>query len=45
VSVSERTIPVEFLFELSDEERTGGIKGYKYNNLSPARDDYIITAT
>ena len=43
VSVSERTIPVEFLFELSDEERTGGIKGYKFNNLSPARDDYVIT--
>jgi len=43
VSVSERTIPIEFLFELSDEERTSGIKGYKYNNLSPARDDYVIT--
>lgn len=43
VSVSERTIPAEFLFELSDEERTSGIKGYKYSNLSPFRDDYVIT--
>jgi membrane protease subunit HflK len=43
VSANEREMPVEFLFQLSDEERTGGIKGYKYNNLSPARDDYLIT--
>jgi modulator of FtsH protease HflK len=43
ISISERVIPIEFLFQLSDEERTGGIKGYKYNNLSPARDDYLIT--
>jgi modulator of FtsH protease HflK len=43
VSTAEREIPIEFLFQLSDEERTGGIQGYKYNNLSPARDDYLIT--
>ena len=43
VSSNEREIPIEFLFQLSDEERTGGIRGYKYNNLSPARDDYLIT--
>ncbi len=43
VSTKEREIPVEFLFELSDEERISGIKGYKHNNLSPARDDYVIT--
>jgi regulator of protease activity HflC (stomatin/prohibitin superfamily) len=43
IAANEREIPIEFLFQLSDEERTGGIKGYKYNNLSPARDDYLIT--
>jgi membrane protease subunit HflK len=44
VSTSEREIPVEFMFQLSDEEKaTGRISGYKYNMLSPSRDDYLIT--
>lgn len=43
VSRNEREIPVPFMFELSDEERAGGITGYKYNLLSPLRDDYLIT--
>lgn len=43
VAVNERELPVEFMFQLSDEERTGGIKGYKYGTLSPDRDDYLIT--
>jgi membrane protease subunit HflK len=43
VSTSERELPVDFLFQLSEEEQTGGIRGYKYNTLSPLRDDYLIT--
>ncbi|HVP13718.1 MAG TPA: SPFH domain-containing protein [Phycisphaerae bacterium] len=43
VSSNEREIPIEFLFQLSEAEETGGIKGYKYNDLSPLRDDYLIT--
>lgn len=43
VPTGERELPVEFLFELSDEEQTSGIKGYRYNTLSPDRDDYLIT--
>jgi len=43
VSTSERELPVQFMFQLTDEELTGGIKGYRYDNLSPARDDYLIT--
>ena len=43
VAVNERELPVNFLFQLSDEERTGGIKGFRYDNLSPMRDDYLIT--
>lgn len=43
VATNERELPVEFLFQLSDEEKTGGIKGFRYDNLSPLRDDYLIT--
>ena len=43
VATNERELPVEFLFQLTDEERTGGIKGFRYDNLSPMRDDYLIT--
>lgn len=43
VAVNERELPVEFLFLLTDEERTGGIKGFRYDDLSPMRDDYLIT--
>ncbi len=43
VAVNERELPVEFMFQLSDDEKTGGIKGYKYGTLSPDRDDYLIT--
>ena len=43
VSTSERQIPIEFMFQLSDAERTGGISGYRYDVLSPLRDDYLIT--
>ncbi|QOJ03338.1 MAG: hypothetical protein HRU71_07480 [Planctomycetia bacterium] len=43
VAVNERELPVEFMFQLSDDEKTGGIKGYKYGTLSPERDDYLIT--
>src|SRR5512140_1479223 len=39
VSTSEREIPLEFMFELSDAEKTGGIQGYRYDMLSPVRDD------
>ncbi len=43
VSTSEREMPIEFMFQLSDQERATGISGYKYDNLSPLRDDYLIT--
>ena len=43
VSSSERELPVRFMFQLTDEEQTGGIQGYKYGLLSPLRDDYLIT--
>lgn len=44
VPTGERELPVEFMFQLTDEEKvSGSIKGYRYDNLSPARDDYLIT--
>lgn len=43
VPTSEREIPVEFMFQLSDQEEATGIAGYKFNALSPLRDDYLIT--
>jgi membrane protease subunit HflK len=43
VPTSEREIPVEFMFQLSDQEKATGIAGYKFNALSPLRDDYLIT--
>lgn len=43
VSTSERQIPVEFMFELTEAEKTGGIKGYRYDVLSPLRDDCLLT--
>src|ERR1043166_6368814 len=43
VSTAEREIPIRFMFQLSDEEQTGGIQGYKFSLLSPLRDDYLIT--
>lgn len=43
VSVNERQIPVEFMFQLSEAEMTAGITGYRYDSLSPQRDDYLIT--
>jgi len=43
ISTQERQIPVDFMFQLSEAEKTSGIKGYRYDNLSPLRDDYLIT--
>jgi membrane protease subunit HflK len=43
VSTRERSIEVPFLYQFTEEEQTGGITGYKYGPLSPARDDYLIT--
>ncbi len=43
IPTSERQVQVAFLFQLSDAEKTSGIKGYKSDNLSPVRDDYLIT--
>ncbi len=43
VETNEREIPVEFLFQITDEERRSGKIGYKVSNLSPARDDYLMT--
>jgi regulator of protease activity HflC (stomatin/prohibitin superfamily) len=43
VSINEREMPVHFMFSLSEEEVAGGEIGYKYNNLYPERDDYLIT--
>ncbi|HKQ49524.1 MAG TPA: SPFH domain-containing protein [Phycisphaerae bacterium] len=43
VPTSERELPVEFMFQLSDQEKATGIAGPKYNALSPLRDDYLIT--
>ncbi len=43
VSTKERLHKAEFMFQLSDKEKTSGISGYKSNNLSPLRDDYLIT--
>ncbi len=43
VSTSEREIPVQFMFELSDDEKASGIAGAKYGVLVPTRDDYLIT--
>lgn len=43
VPTSERELPIEFMFMLTDEERTGGISGYRYESLSPMRDDFLIT--
>ena len=43
VPTSERELPVEFMFQLSDQEKATGIAGPKFNALSPLRDDYLIT--
>lgn len=43
VETNEREVPIEFLFQMTEEERTSGKIGYKLSNLSPARDDYLIT--
>lgn len=43
VPTSERELKVDFLFQLSEQEQASGIAGYKYNALSPERDDYLIT--
>jgi modulator of FtsH protease HflK len=43
VPTSEREIPVDFMFQLSDQEKASGIAGNKVNPLSPLRDDYLIT--
>ena len=43
VATSERELPLEFMFRLSDAEQATGISGYKYDALSPERDDYLIT--
>lgn len=43
VSTSEREIPVQFMFELSDEEKASGSLAPKYGTLAPVRDDYLIT--
>ncbi len=44
VSTNEREIPIEFMFQLSEDEKaTGSLSGYKFNPLSPMRDDYLIT--
>ena len=43
VSSVERELPVRFMFQLTEEEQTGGIQGYKFGLLSPQRDDYLIT--
>lgn len=43
VPTKERELPVDFLFLLSEAEQATGIGGYKYDNLSPLRDDYLIT--
>lgn len=43
VPTSERELPIEFMFLLTDEERTTGIRGYRFESLSPMRDDFLIT--
>ncbi len=43
VNVAERELPVEFMLQLTDEERTSGKMQPKYNPLSPERDDYVVT--
>lgn len=43
IPTSERELPVAFMFELSDEEKATGISGYRFDRLSPRRDDYLIT--
>jgi membrane protease subunit HflK len=43
VSTNERELPVEFMFQLTEAEQATGISGYKYDALSPERDDYLIT--
>ncbi len=43
VPTSEREIEVEFMIELTAEERATGKLQAKYNNLFPERDDYLVT--
>jgi len=43
VESSEREIPVEFMFQRTAQEEAAGVTGYKLGNLSPERDDYLIT--
>lgn len=43
VPVSEREVPVEFMYQLTDQEKAGGTPTMRFDNLSPLRDDYLIT--
>ena len=44
VSTQERTIPVDFVYLMTQAEKVTGKLEYKYDNrLSPARDNYLIT--
>ncbi|MBK8269085.1 MAG: hypothetical protein IPK83_12570 [Planctomycetes bacterium] len=43
VRVSERELRVEFMLKLTPEEEATGKIQQKYNNLSPERDDYLVT--
>ena len=43
VQVKERQIDVEFMLYLTNEERTTGRIKQKFSNLTPERDDYLVT--
>ncbi len=43
VYVSEREFPVEFMLQLTPEEEATGNIQQKFQNLSPERDDYLVT--
>lgn len=43
VDVQPRTLPIEFMLELSEKEKAAGKIDMKFGTLSPDRDDYLLT--
>lgn len=43
ISIKERELPVEFMLQLSDDEKATGKITLKLRPLSPERDDYLVT--
>lgn len=43
VNTQQRSIDIDFMFQMTSEEEVKGISGYKYDSLTPEQDNYLIT--